>query len=113
MDEEEAPRRSHCVRAPPGPQIAAHATRQPRCHAEVPARPPCRATELVSRSAARPGSTVAKPCSPPTPYTVSYDDDGSGGPLRSCFLILSYTGFSPLKMLLQQVRPIAFVSIGT
>ena len=53
--------------APRGPRIAAPPARQPRCRTKLPARLPCRSTELHRHAAAQPGSTVAKPYSPPSP----------------------------------------------
>jgi len=53
--------------APRAPQIAAPPARQPRCRTKLPARLPCRSTELRRRAATQPSSTVAKPCSPPSP----------------------------------------------
>ena len=56
--------------APRGPRIAAPPARQPRCRTKLPARLPCRSTELRRRAATQPSSTVAKPCSPPSPRCI-------------------------------------------
>ena len=58
---------SSAVAARPCEQHVAPPARQPRCRTKLPARLPCRSTELRRRTATQPSSTVAKPCSPPSP----------------------------------------------